>query len=147
MKLYVKNLDFRDFKKMKILEKCIKKNKEFCLIHTQEGIFRIDLGTNDMQKMKFNDKYNDNIQINKWDCIIDHSQTEYISEIYQIPIVYSVEKIIEETYTLRDKSPLKFVVLKYENDQTLRDFYFICYEDINNELIQEDFLSFLSEIN
>ena len=147
MKLYVKNLDFRDFKKMKILEKCIKKKKEFCLIHTQEGVFRIDFGTNDMQKIKFIDKYNDSIQINKWDCIVDHSQTEYISEIYQIPIVHSVEKIIEETYTLRDKSPLKFVVFKYENDQTLRDFYFICYEDINNELIQEDFLSFLSEIN
>jgi hypothetical protein len=29
----------------------------------------------------------------------------------------------------------------------LRDFYFICAEDIKNKLIQEDILSFLSEIN
>jgi hypothetical protein len=146
MKIYVDNLDMRDFKKIKILDSCIKKTAEFFLLYTQEGIFRIDSGTNNMQKMNFIDKHCEHIQIKEWKCIVDHSNTEYISEIYQIPILYSTEKIIEETYTLRDKSPLKFVVLKYDN-LLLRDFYFICHEDIKNELIQEDFLSFLSDIN
>lgn len=146
MKIYVDNLDMRDLKKMKILDGCIKKKSEFFLIHTQEGIFRIDSGTNDMQRMNFIDKHCERIQIKQWECIVDYSNTEYISEIYQIPIVYSVDKIIEETYILRDKSPVKCVVLKYDN-LLLRDFYFVCHEDIKNELIQEDFLSFLSEIN
>lgn len=146
MKIYVDNLDMRDFKKIKILDSCIKKTADFFLLYTQDGIFRIDSGTNNMQKMNFIDKHCERFQIKEWKCIVDHSNTEYISEIYQIPIVYSTEKIIEETYTLRDKSPLKFVVLKYDN-LLLRDFYFICHEDIKNELIQEDFLSFLSDIN
>ena len=146
MKIYVDNLDMRDFKKINILDNCIKKRTEFFLIHTHEGIFRIDSGTNDIQKLNFIDKHSERIQIKQWKCILDHSNTEYISEIYQIPIVYSIEKITEEIYTLRDKSPLKFVVLKYDN-QLLRDFYFVCHEDIKNELIQEDFLSFLSGIN
>lgn len=146
MKIYVDNLDMRDFKKIKILDSCIKKVTDFFLIHTQEGIFKIDAGTNDLQKMNLIDKPCEHIQIKQWECIVDNSKTEYISDIYQIPIVYSIEKITEETYTLRDKSPLKFVVQKYDN-LLLRDFYFVCYEDIKNELIQEDFLSFLSGIN
>ena len=146
MKIYINNLDFKDFKKINILERCIKKEKKIFFIYTQEGIFRIDYGTNDLQRLNFIDKDNERIQINRWECIIDNSLTEYVSEIYQIPIVYGVEKIIEETYVLRENSPLKLVVLKYDN-QLLRDFYFICAEDIKNKLIQEDILSFLSEIN
>jgi len=146
MKIYINNLDFKDFKKINILERCIKKENKLFFIYTDEGIFRIDYGTNDLQKLNFIDKHNECVQIKQWECIIDHSVTEYVSEIYQIPIVYGVEKITEETYILRDKSPLKLVVLKYDN-QLLRDFYFICHEDIKNELIQEDILSFLSEIN
>ena len=146
MKLYIDNIDIKKLHNLKNLDSYKKNINYFILIYTHEGNFKINYGTNNLQKIKYIDGTNETIQIDKWKCIIDKSYIEYINNYYQIPILHNYEKIIEETYKFTEKSSLTLIILKYEN-HLIKDLYFVCKDNINNKIIQNELISFLLEIN
>lgn len=138
MKYYIADIKVFDIEKMK-LSSCIKKERNYTLIFSLSGIFRID--KNKFQKLNHKHKQINHIKLNNLNILEDLSEITY-SDVSQMPTEHFSKKIKEETYTMREKALLKFIIVK--NNEEIIDFYFESEELISNPLIMEDLESFLS---
>ena len=131
-----------------IISECSVIQKEQCyFIFSLDGIFKLTPDTETLYKMECNDgelQYNN---ICGFEAVIDTSETKYSNTSYQIPFNHTQKKIVNETYLLREKSLLKFVVIKDLDDKNkVLDFYFVFDGCMKNVLFKEDMLTFLSKI-
>jgi hypothetical protein len=142
MKYYVADLKVFDVEKMKpFLSNCIEKQNQYLLIFSLNGVFKIDKNNNKVQQIYYKDNKMNSIQVNKINILEDSSEINYV-DISQIPSEHFSQKIIEETYMMRENALLKFMILK--NNDKITDFYFETEELISNPLIMEDLESFLA---
>jgi hypothetical protein len=147
MKYYISDLKITNIDKMYTLKTCIKKEEHYTLIFSLEGIFKIKKNNknsnNVIQKINYKDKEPTHLKINAYDFLKDNSECFY-TDVSQIPMEHFSQKIKMETYTLRENSPLKFIIIKdCNNNNNIIDFYFDTNE-LDNKYIIEDLLIFLS---
>jgi hypothetical protein len=116
-------------------------------IFSPEGIFKLNPETNILHKMICKDSDIEYSNICGFDVVIDKSEVKFSNISYQIPFYHVSKKLSSETYLLREKSDLKFVLLKDLDDKNkILDFYFIFDGCMENVLFKEDMLTFLSKI-
>jgi len=148
MKYYISDLKISNIDKMYTLKTCIKKEEHYTLIFSLEGIFKIKKNNknsnNVIQKIIYKDNEITHLKINTYDFLKDNSEYFY-TDISQIPMEHFSQKIKMETYTLRENSPLKFIIIKdcNNNNNNIIDFYFDTNE-LDNKYIIEDLLLFMS---
>ena len=141
MRYYIADIKVFDIEKMKLLSSCVKKELDYIIIFSLDGIFKVDKNNNKIQRILYKDKPLNPTKIKNYDILEDLSETNY-SDVSQIPIEHFSKKIREVVYMMREKALLKFIVIK--NNDEIIDFYFESEEQINNPLIMEDLASFLS---
>lgn len=148
MKYYISNLKICDVKKMDILNRCIKIVDIYLLIFSLDGIFEINQNSNtkSIKKIINNDAEIKTIKINETYLLLqDNSQQIYVDS-FQIPYNHAHIKIRKETYSMRENTPLKFVIVKNDINEDIIDFYFYMdtNDSITNSFIHEDIITFLS---
>jgi hypothetical protein len=99
-----------------------------------------------LTKLTYIDNNAEEVKIDKWRVFIDKSKQTLTNDIWRIPYEYKIAKVHEETYVLREKSELKFIILRNTDTKSIMDFYFTFEGDIENFSFKEDILTFLSEI-
>ena len=115
-------------------------------IFSLDGIFKLSPEKNILYKLYCNDSNIEYSNICGYDAIIDNSEITYSNISYQIPFNHISKRFVRETYLLREKSELKFIVLKDLDDDKVLDFYFVFDGCMKNVLFKEDMLTFLSKI-
>lgn len=127
---------------------CLVVKKElYHYIFSQSGLFKLNPETNILYKMECKDENIEYSNICGFDVVIDNSDIRYTNINYQIPFNHIQKKFVQETYLLREKSELKFLVLKDLDDKNnVLDFYFVFDGCMKNVLFKEDMLTFLSKI-
>ena len=99
-----------------------------------------------LTKITYIDNNAEEVKIDKWRVFIDTSKQTLTNDNWRIPYEYKIAKVHEETYLLREKSELKFVILRNIETKNIMDFYFTFEGDIENFSFKEDILTFLSGI-
>ena len=151
-KLQVHNmrLYFVDIKENQIsnmpLEQCIKTIKEYTFLISLDGIYKV-VRTNDcLVKLTYIDKSAKEVKIDNWNVLIDYTEPHLKDNLWRLPYDSIPVKVYEETYILREKSNLKFIILRQQQTEKIIDFYFVFNGDIENFAFKEDILTFLSDI-
>ena len=145
MRLYFIDLKENQIKQMS-LEKCIKNVKEYSFLISLEGVYKTIKTSDSFTKLTYIDNNAEEVKIGKWRVFIDKSKQTLTNDIWRIPYEYKIAKVHEETYVLREKSELKFIILRNTDTKSIMDFYFTFEGDIENFSFKEDILTFLSEI-
>lgn len=141
MKYYISNIKVFDIEKIKILSSCIKKEDNYSMIFSLDGVFKINKKTNQFQKMLYKDKEINYIKNDNFDILEDPSEINYI-DVSQVPFEHFSKKIKEETYMTRENAKIKLVILRTGDE--IVDFYFESNESISDPFIMEDLELFLS---
>ena len=145
MRLYFIDLKENQIKQMP-LEKYIKNVKEYSFLISLEGVYKTIKTSDSLTKLTYIDNNAEEVKIDKWRVFIDKSKQTLTNDIWRIPYEYKIAKVHEETYVLREKSELKFIILRNTDTKSIMDFYFTFEGDIENFSFKEDILTFLSEI-
>jgi hypothetical protein len=145
MRLYFIDLKENQIKQMP-LEKCIKNVKEYSFLISLEGVYKSIKTSDSLTKLTYIDNNAEEVKIDKWRVFIDKSKQTLTNDVWRIPYEYKIAKVHEETYVLREKSELKFIILRNTDTKSIMDFYFTFEGDIENFSFKEDILTFLSEI-
>jgi len=145
MRLYFIDLKENQIKQMP-LEKYIKNVKEYSFFISLEGVYKTIKTSDSLTKLTYIDNNAEEVKIDKWRVFIDKSKQTLTNDIWRIPYEYKIAKVHEETYVLREKSELKFIILRNTDTKSIMDFYFTFDGDIENFSFKEDILTFLSEI-
>ena len=145
MRLYFIDLKENQIKHMP-LEKYIKNVKEYSFLISLEGVYKTIKTSDSLTKLTYIDNNAEEVKIDKWRVFIDKSKQTLTNDIWRIPYEYKIAKVHEETYVLREKSELKFIILRNTDTKSIMDFYFTFEGDIENFSFKEDILTFLSEI-
>ena len=145
MRLYFIDLKENQIKQMP-LEKYIKNVKEYSFLISLEGVYKTIKTSDSLTKLTYIDNNAEEVKIGKWRVFIDKSKQTLTNDIWRIPYEYKIAKVHEETYVLREKSELKFIILRNTDTKSIMDFYFTFEGDIENFSFKEDILTFLSEI-
>ena len=146
MKLYFKNIYLnndllQDIDKYKI--KSYKKE----LIFSNEGIFQFK--NKKIYKLKPNDNEIINTLFDNNYVIIDNSYFEIHHESHQIPFYHFKTEEIINLYKLSPQNLVSLNIVKNVNSNKIEYFYINIeksenLDDLNNHLIKEDIISFLS---
>jgi hypothetical protein len=145
MRLYFVELKENQIKFMP-LDKFIKKIKEYTFLISLEGVYKTVKTTDSLTKVTYIDSTAQEVIIDKWRVLVDNSRQTLTDNVWKIPYEYISVRVYEESYTLREKSNLKFIILRNKETDKIVDFYFVFDGDINNFSFKEDILTFLSEI-
>jgi hypothetical protein len=145
MRLYFIDLKENQIKQMP-LEKYIKNVKEYSFLISLEGVYKSIKTSDSLTKLTYIDNNAEEVKIDKWRVFIDKSKQTLTNDVWRIPYEYKIAKVHEETYVLREKSELKFIILRNTDTKSIMDFYFTFEGDIENFSFKEDILTFLSEI-
>ena len=145
MKIYFTDLKENDIMYMP-LNKCVKTFINYRLLFSLDGIYKIVKSDSFLTKLTNDDKSIEETTIDKWNVLIDNSTQKLTSNMWNLPYVHKILNIHEETYILREKSDLKFIILRNMETEKIIDYYFIFNGDIDNFSFKEDMLTFLSEI-
>jgi hypothetical protein len=131
----------------KIISECsIQIREVFYMIFSLDGIFKLSQDANVLYKMNCKDTRVEYSNICGFDVAIDKSEIDYTTISYQIPFKHIQKRVASETYLLRAKSDLKFIVMRDLDNNKILDYYFSFNGCINNALFKEDVLTFLSKI-
>jgi hypothetical protein len=88
-------------------------------------------------------EYNiDNVDIN---FIIDYSKFKVDEESMQLPLEHIVEHTISYEYSLRPGGQVHFVVVN-DNNNEIKEIFFLANDDINLQILNDDIISFLVEL-
>lgn len=145
MRLYFIELKENQIKSMP-LDRCIKRIKEFTFLISLDGVYKTVKTSDSLVKLTYIDKSAKQTKINDWDVLIDNTAVDLKDNLWRLPYDCIPVKVYEETYLLRDKSDLKFVILRQQQTGNIIDFYFTFDGDIENFAFKEDILTFLSDI-
>lgn len=130
-----------------IISECsIQVRDVFYLIFSLDGIYKLSPSTNVLYKMNCIDHEIEYSNICGFDAVVDKSEIEYSAVSFQIPFKHIQKRVASETYLLRDKADIKFIVLRDLDNNKVLDFYFSFNGCTNNVLFKEDMLTFLSKI-
>ena len=140
MRIYIDGLDIKHINRDNLSTCQVTQEKE-TRIYSTSGIFRINKG-----KLVMIHIVDDPVKKMRLDGIslyLDNSK-EIIDdeEQYQIPVDHIKEDINVMRYSLRNKSPIKLIIVMV--DGTIRDVYFKADSSINTIGIKDDIFSFLS---
>jgi len=118
-------------------------------IFSTEGIFQIH--KNKLMRLEIIDVQcrNNTILIDdiEYDFIIDCSKFRMDEECMQLPLEHSIEYKIIYEYSLRPGAQVHFVVEHSSDSGEMKDIYFLANDDINLQLLNEEIVSFLSQLN
>ena len=145
MRLYFVDLKENQIKQMP-LSQCIKNIKDYTFLISLEGVYKTVKTSDSLTKITYIDNNAEEVKIDKWRVFIDTSKQTLTNDNWRIPYEYKIAKVHEETYVLREKSELKFVILRNIETKNIMDFYFTFEGDIENFSFKEDILTFLSGI-
>ena len=145
MRLYFVELKENQIQNMP-LDKCIKTIKEYIFLISLDGIYKTVRTADSLVKMTYIDKSAKEVKIDMWNVLIDNTEPDLKEDLCRLPYDSVTVKVYEETYILRDKSNLKFIILRQQQTEKIIDFYFVFEGDIENFAFKEDILTFLSDI-
>jgi len=145
MRLYFKELKENKINDMP-LDKCINTLNNYMILISLDGVYKTTKNAGYLTKINYIDANVEEIKIDNWNVLVDHSQQSICDNMWKIPYDYKVVNIQEETYVLREKSELKFIILRTLETKKIIDFYFNFNGNIDNFSFKEDILTFLSEI-
>ena len=152
LKLYINHIN-NNFDEINTnLEKIFKKIEPTCYIFSDEGCFinkfskisRIEFIDTDVEKKTITHLNEDN-EYFEHNVIIDNSKEVIRDEISQIPYNHTTIKNERIYYSINEKSNIRLVFIK--NNDTLDEFYFECFDDIDHFYIKDDFFTLLSLLN
>lgn len=145
MRLYFKELKENKINDMS-LDKCVMKMNNYMLLISLDGIYKTTKNSHCLTKINYIDKNVEEIKVGNWNVLVDNSQQMSTDGVLRIPYEYNVINIQEETYMLREKSELKFIIIRSLETKKIIDFYFNFNGDVDNFSFKEDILTFLSDI-
>ncbi|MEX0597705.1 MAG: hypothetical protein WD512_14530 [Candidatus Paceibacterota bacterium] len=145
MRLYFTELKENKLNDMP-LDKCVTAFKNYMFLISLDGVYKTVKNNNSLSKMTYIDKSAEEIKIDKWNVLVDKSQQSLTDNMWRIPYDYKVVNVQEETYMLREKSDLKFIILRTIETKTIVDYYFSFNGDVDNFSFKEDIRTFLSDI-
>lgn len=145
MKYYISDLKVFDVEKMNktILINYFKRVEDYSFIFSLDGIFKVNSTSKTIQKIIYKDNTIKSIKLDNYELLEDNSEYSYI-DCFQIPYEHFSKKIREETYSMRENTPLKFIIIKDDTNNDIIDFYFYTNDSIYNPLIIKDIEAFLS---
>jgi len=145
MRLYFTDLKENNIMCMR-LDKCVKTFINYVLLISLDGIYTITNSDCFLTKIINEDKAFEKTKIDKWNVLIDNSTQTLTCNMWNLPYEHKIINIHEETYMLREKSDLKFIIIRNMETEKIINYYFIFNGDIDNFTFKEDILTFLSEI-
>lgn len=111
---------------------------------TQDHIYRIDIydGPNEEYVIE-------NVPIlGELEVTIDQSYIRTEEPEFQIPVDHKLDKLLSKEYLLTKNGLVKLVIECDDNEeQMVRQFYFIIPEKIDRTILNESIISFLHELN
>jgi len=129
----------------KSLNQYIKNIELYSLIFSLDGIFKIEPNSKFIKKIIYKDNKIKTIKIQQYELLEDSSEEQFI-ESFQIPYEHSSKNIRQEIYSMRENTPLKFIIIKDNINNTIIDFYFYTNtnDDIYNPFVIQDIEAILS---
>tara|TARA_B100000035_G_C21028874_1_gene567444 strand:+ start:2000 stop:2473 length:474 start_codon:yes stop_codon:yes gene_type:complete len=155
MKIYNKNLNLKNLN-VDFLQEYKYKTRNVSYIYTKKGIYRI-YDNNDLHEINIQDgkiDYIDNY-VNKDSYIIDHTIIKKLKKfVSNIPYDHVKHDLTINYYTLRQGSPILFVVEFINDTNNIYDAYFMLRDtyaaysdaDIYNPFVLEDIGEFCNII-
>lgn len=147
MSQYIHNLsDFDDFEKFhkKTIDKNIIFSEIGCFTIKNDKIYKIEYVDNPIIKKTIEHSNQDN-EYFKYDFILDDSKEILKEGISQIPYNHALKNFVLDIYSVNEKSNVKLVIVKENN--SILEFYFEIFDNIEHKYIKDDLFTLLSCIN